>query len=108
MKECVWCDRLAGALQLIYRPGWDGADDVGDDGPINGGRWAPAPWTGAGVTSSLIGPINRHHKYGDEDDANYAFAQKVLAGDYSFIEDDIEDPSELGGLPLFIENSQDV
>ena len=64
---------LAGALQLIYRPGWDGADDVGDDGPINGGRWAPAPWTGAGVTSSLIGPINRHHKYGDEDDANYGF-----------------------------------
>jgi hypothetical protein len=64
---------LAGALQLIYRPGWDGADDVGDDGPINGGRWAPAPWTGAGVTSSLIGPINRHHEYGDEDDANYGF-----------------------------------
>ena len=64
---------LAGSLQLIYRPGWDGADDVGDDGPINGGRWAPAPWTGAGVTSSLIGPINRHHEYGDEDDANYGF-----------------------------------
>lgn len=64
---------LAGALQLIYRPGWDGADDVGDDGPINGGRWAPAPWTGAGVTSSLIGPINRHHKFGDENDANYGF-----------------------------------
>nr|AMK59442.1 hypothetical protein RALTA_A0423 [uncultured bacterium UPO64] len=64
---------LAGALQLIYRPGWDGADDVGDDGPLNGGRWAPAPWSGAGVTSSLIGPINRHHKYGDEDDANYGF-----------------------------------
>jgi hypothetical protein len=64
---------LAGSLQLIYRPGWDGADDVGDDGPINGGRWAPAPWAGAGVTSSLIGPINRHHKFGDEDDANYGF-----------------------------------
>ena len=64
---------LAGALQLIYRPGWDGADAVGDDGPVNGGRWAPAPWAGAGVSSSLIGPVNRHHKYGDENDANYGF-----------------------------------
>ncbi len=64
---------LAGALQLIYRPGWDSGDDMGDNGPINGGRWAPVPWAGAAVTSSLIGAYNYHHNLGDENDANYGF-----------------------------------
>ena len=64
---------LAGALQLIYRPGWDAGDAVGDTGPINGGRWAPSPWGGEGVTSSLIGPYNYHHPRGDASDANYGF-----------------------------------
>ena len=64
---------LAGSLQLIYRPGWDAGDDIGDSGPINGGRWAPVPWAGAGVTSSLIGPYNYHHNGADENDPNYGF-----------------------------------
>jgi alkylation response protein AidB-like acyl-CoA dehydrogenase len=46
--------------------------------------------------------------FDNEDDANYAFAQKVLDGRYEFLEDDIADPSLLAGLPLFIENSQEV
>ena len=46
--------------------------------------------------------------FDNEDDANYAFAQKVLAGDYGLLEEGISDPSELGGLPLFIEGSQNV
>lgn len=46
--------------------------------------------------------------FDNEDDANYAFAQKVLEGRYEFLEDDIADPSLLGGLPLFIEDSQAV
>jgi hypothetical protein len=64
---------LAGSLQLIYRPGWDAGDDIGDSAPINGGRWAPVPWAGAGVTSSLIGPYNYHHNGADENDPNYGF-----------------------------------
>ncbi|NLA67910.1 MAG: DUF1974 domain-containing protein, partial [Gammaproteobacteria bacterium] len=46
--------------------------------------------------------------FDNDDDDNYAFAQKVLDGRYSMVEDGVEDPSELGGLPLFIENSQEV
>jgi hypothetical protein len=64
---------LAGSLQLIYRPGWDAGSDLGDQGPINGGRWAPNPWAGAGVVSSLIGAYNYHHNGADTSDANYGF-----------------------------------
>jgi hypothetical protein len=64
---------LAGALQIVVRPGWDSGHDVGDTGPINGGRWAPVPWATTGVTSSLIGPENHHHNTGDENDVNYGF-----------------------------------
>lgn len=42
------------------------------------------------------------------DDENYAFAQKVLAGEYGLLEDGISDPADLSGLPLFIEDSQAV
>ena len=42
------------------------------------------------------------------DDANYAFAQKVLEGRYESFEQDVLDPSDLGGLPLFKEDSQAV
>ena len=64
---------LDGSLQLVFRPGWDNGHDMGDSAPINGGRWAPVPWAGAGVTSSLIGPYNYHHNAGDENDPNYGF-----------------------------------
>jgi hypothetical protein len=64
---------LAGALQLVFRPGWDNGDDMGETGPVNGGRWMPTPWLGAGVTSSQIGTYNYHHNLGDENDANYGF-----------------------------------
>ncbi|MGK2940869.1 MAG: DUF1302 family protein [Immundisolibacter sp.] len=64
---------LGGALQLVYRPGWDNGEDMGETGPINGGRWSPAPWVAAGVTSSLLGSYNYHHNLGDENDANYGF-----------------------------------
>ena len=62
-----------GTLQLVYRPGWDEADDVGNRGALEGGRWAPQPWGGAGVTQSIIGPYNYHADNGDADDANYGF-----------------------------------
>lgn len=46
--------------------------------------------------------------FDNEDEAGYKFAQKVLAGDYGLLEEGIADPSELGGLPLFLEGSQEV
>ncbi|MBO9533103.1 MAG: acyl-CoA dehydrogenase family protein [Solirubrobacteraceae bacterium] len=46
--------------------------------------------------------------FDNDDDANYAFAQKVLAGDYVGVEEGVSDPSELSDLPMFIEDSQKV
>ncbi|MBV1929445.1 MAG: hypothetical protein KUG81_08045 [Gammaproteobacteria bacterium] len=62
-----------GSLQLVYRPGWDEGDDIGNRGALEGGRWAPQPWGGAGVTQSIIGPYNYHHSDADVRDANYGF-----------------------------------
>ena len=62
-----------GTLQLVYRPGWDEGADVGTTAPLGGSRWAPQPWTGNNVPSSIIGPRNFHHSEGDEDDDNYGF-----------------------------------
>lgn len=62
-----------GSLQLVYRPGWDEGDDIGNRGALEGGRWAPQPWGGAGVTQSIIGPYNYHHSDGDVRDDNYGF-----------------------------------
>lgn len=64
---------LAGALQVVVRPGWDNGQDIGDTAPLAGGRWAPVPWATTGVTNSLIGPRNNHHNAGDENDVNYGF-----------------------------------
>lgn len=64
---------LNGTLQLIYRPGWDEGADVGTTAPLGGSRWAPQPWSGNNVPSSIIGPRNFHHSAGDEDDDNYGF-----------------------------------
>ncbi|MEH3054850.1 MAG: acyl-CoA dehydrogenase family protein [Patulibacter minatonensis] len=46
--------------------------------------------------------------FDNDDDDNYAFAQKVLAGDYALLEEGVGDPAEKSGLPLFIEDSQKV
>ena len=62
-----------GSLQLVYRPGWDEGEDIGNRGALEGGRWAPQPWGGAGVTQSIIGPYNYHHSDGDVRDDNYGF-----------------------------------
>jgi hypothetical protein len=62
---------LGGSLQFILRPGWDDGEDIGDNAPIRGGRWAPAPWSGADIPGSLLAPYNYHHDKGDEDDASY-------------------------------------
>jgi hypothetical protein len=61
--------QIDGALQIIYRPGWDAGDDIGNQLPLSGGRWSPQPIRG--FDALALSPYNFHHCSGDEDDPNY-------------------------------------
>ncbi len=63
---------LNGRLQLVFRPGWDAGDDIGNRLPFEGQRWASQPLRGLNLTNT-IAPYNYHHDDGDENDANYGF-----------------------------------
>ena len=60
---------LNGALQLLYRPGWDDHEEAVNDNDLNGGRWAPQPFKG--VDSVFRAPLNFEHSSGDTRDPNY-------------------------------------
>lgn len=62
---------LKGNLQLIYRPGWDAGEDIGNSLAFEGGRWASQPVRGFDILA--LAPYNYHHKVGDVNDANYGF-----------------------------------
>lgn len=61
--------QLAGALQLLYRPGWDNAADVGFTLPFTGGRFAPQGSLGVNALASI--PFNYDHNRGDTDHPAY-------------------------------------
>lgn len=65
--------RLGGALQLLYRPGWDNAGDVGYTLPFKGGRFAPQGSLGYNGLDPAQGgaPFNYDHNRGDTDDPAY-------------------------------------
>lgn len=62
---------LDGTLQLIYRPGWDKASDIGFTVDLFGGRWASQP--SHGVDTLALIPYNPDHPSGDTDDPSYGF-----------------------------------
>nr|ART36542.1 C744 [uncultured bacterium] len=62
---------LDGTLQLIFRPGWDKADDIGYTVDLYGGRWAAQP--NHGVDTLALIPYNPDHPYGDTDHPSYGF-----------------------------------
>ena len=69
---------LGGALQLLYRPGWDNETQLGTTLDLFGGRFAAQPTKGVNVGAFL--PYNYHHKGGDTDDASYGFRWTGTAG----------------------------
>lgn len=73
-------EELGGALQLIYRPGWDGEDDIGNRYDFNGGRWAQNGRRGFNLNSALI-PIDYNFDGGSHDDANYGLRWEGNAGE---------------------------
>lgn len=62
---------LGGTLQLIFRPGWDKADDLGYTVDLFGGRWAGQP--NKGVDTLALIPYNYDHSSGDTDSPSYGF-----------------------------------
>lgn len=58
-----------GALQLLYRPGWDDQEDIGNSYDIEGGRWASNPWKGQYFPA--VDPYNYNHSSGDYQDETY-------------------------------------
>jgi hypothetical protein len=56
-------------VQLLYRPGWDRAQDVITQRDLFGGRFAGAGYRG--VNSLSTAPYNWDNPAGDTDDANY-------------------------------------
>ncbi len=80
-------DELGGSLQIVYRPGWDKEDAVGNTYDFTGGRWAQ---NGARGTNFLnFVPIDFENKEGSYDDENYGFRWDGTAGEneditYSF------------------------
>ncbi len=70
---------LKGSLQLLYRPGWDKKDQVGNTLDGFGGRWSPQG--SRGVNSfGLIG-FNYDHPEGNYKDASYGFRWTGVAGE---------------------------
>jgi len=60
---------LDGSLQLLYRPGWDNQEDIGNSYDLEGGRWANNPYQG--VYFPAVSPYNYTHSSGDYQDETY-------------------------------------
>lgn len=58
-----------GQLQLLYRPGWDNDDQIGNSYDIEGGRWSNAPYKTVDFPGAT--PYSYDHPDADTDDATY-------------------------------------
>jgi hypothetical protein len=65
----IYFPEIDGQLQLIYRPGWDNADAIGNTYDIEGGRWSNAPWKSTNFPAS--DPYAYDHPEGNSDDPTY-------------------------------------
>ncbi len=66
---------LKGGLQLLWRPGFDDEDDIGNSYDMFGGRWAQNGSKGFDLNADKgffpSFPFDYHHSKGDTDDAHY-------------------------------------
>ncbi len=71
-----------GALQLLYRPGWDRDSQMGNTLDLFGGRWASQGIfpSAKGINTLAFIPYNYHHAEGDTDDASYGFRWTGMFG----------------------------
>ncbi|MQM36676.1 hypothetical protein KBTX_00665 [wastewater metagenome] len=74
---------LTGELQLLFRPGWDAGEQVGNTYDLFGGRWAGLG--NRGFNTQGIFPIEYHHEKGDTNDPHYGFRWSGAFGEYDGI-----------------------
>lgn len=71
-----------GSLQVVLRPGWDRADDIGTNFDIHGGRWSQSGQRGVDFSSVLN--YNYHHPKGDVDDPTGGIRWQGIWGDINY------------------------
>lgn len=65
----VQVPEAAGALQLLFRPGWDRKEDIGNTIDLAGGRWRPQPYRGSDTLSATR--YDARHPAGDVRDKTW-------------------------------------
>lgn len=67
-----------GSLQLLFRPGWDDKESIGNSFDLEGGRWATNPNLTTYFPAAT--PYNYEHPDGDYDDPTYGIRWNGLYG----------------------------
>lgn len=71
-----------GQLQLLYRPGWDRDEAIGNTYDLEGGRWANTPYKTVYFPTST--PYAYDHPEGDADDKTYGIRWNGQWGDLGY------------------------
>jgi hypothetical protein len=77
--------KLNGMLQLIYRPGWDRTEDIGNSYDLVGGRWANQPNKGFNFLQPNVVPFDYYAHDANINHPSYGFrwAGRVRGFQYS-------------------------
>jgi hypothetical protein len=80
----VQVPEVHGALQLLFRPGWDRKEDIGNTVDLAGGRWRPQPYRGSDTLSATH--YDARHPSGDVRDKTWGMRWSGRGGaiNYSF------------------------
>ncbi len=84
LNTMIQVPELNGSLQLLFRPGWDQKEDIGNRFAVEAGRWLLQPYRGLDFTALL--DYDYHYQYGDSRDRTYGARWTGQAGpvEYSF------------------------
>lgn len=79
----IMVPEASGFLQLVWRPGLDDQEDIGNTYDMSGGRWALQPNKGVNFLASV--PYNYHHNKGDADNDSFGlrWTQNISDLEYS-------------------------
>lgn len=71
-----------GALQVLFRPGWDRKEDIGNTLDLAGGRWRPQPYRGVDTLSAT--DYDARHPAGDVRDKTWGARWSGRAGPVNY------------------------
>ena len=82
LNTIIQVPELDGMLQLLFRPGWDQKEDIGNRVSTEAGRWLLQPYRGLDFTS-LLG-YEYHFKEGDVRDRTWGARWTGQAGPFEY------------------------